>query len=103
MATSATGGYYLFQMLLLPLLDPLGAIGDANVIIFLGKSLCLVLVIVVLPLWLLLRFWSRHSGKQFDREPQRATPAKEVRGAQVFLWIMVAVMVVSFVALSGWS
>jgi hypothetical protein len=99
MATSAAGGQYLLQMLLLPLLDPLGAIADAAIIILLGKLLCLVLLVVGLPLWL----WSRHIGKQFDREPRQATPAKEVRGAQVFLWIMVAVMVVSFVALSGWS
>lgn len=88
------------------LLDALSALGEANAMILLGKLLCTVLFMVVLPLWLLLHLWSRHIGKQFDREPKQAKqvkPAKQVRGAGVLLWLMVAVMVASFVALSSWS
>jgi hypothetical protein len=82
-----------------PLLDPLGAIGEAEAMLASGKLLFL----VVVPIGLLVYLWSLHIRKKFSREPQQVKPAKEVRGADVFLWMMVAVMVISFVALAGWS
>lgn len=80
------------------LLDALSAIGEAEAMFFFGK----LFLLVVVPIALLLYFWSRHIGEQFDREPKQAKPSKQVQGAHVFLWIMIAVMVVSFLALSGW-
>jgi hypothetical protein len=59
-------------MLLTLFLDPLGAVGEANFIIALGK----LLFTVVLVLYLGLRSWSRHIGKQFDREPDEASKGK---------------------------
>lgn len=80
------------------LLDALGAIADAAVMLFLGK-LCL---LIVLPTGLLGYLWSRHIERQFDREPKKIKPAKQVKGAPLFLWMMVVVMLISFTALGIW-
>ena len=87
------------MLLITPLLDPLGAIGEAEAMLGIGKLFFL----VVVPIGLLVYLWSLHIRKQFDREPKQVKPEKELRGADVFVWMMVAVMVVSFVALAGWS
>lgn len=54
---------------------------------------------------LVIRLWSQHIEKQFDREPQRVQswmPAKLGRGTPIFLWIMLIAMLLSFVALAAW-
>lgn len=93
---------YSLPMLSLPFLDPLGAVDEARAIILFGKWLCLVLFAVVLPLWLLLRRWSHPTGRQSAREPQELK-LTEQEGTPVFLWMMMAVMLVSFMALAGWT
>lgn len=66
----------------------------------------LAFLLVVVPIIILVgHLWGRHIEKQFDREPkavEEAKPPKQVRGAPLFLWIMVAAMLVSFVALGTW-
>jgi hypothetical protein len=57
-------------MLLTLLLDPLGAVGEANLIIALGKLLFMVILPLGLVIYLGLRAWSRHIAKQFDRGEQ---------------------------------
>jgi len=90
-------------MLPLPLLDPLGAVDEARAIILFGNWLCLVLFAVVLPLWLLLRRWSHPTGRQSAREPQELKLTEQAEGTPVFLWMMMAVMLASFMALAGWT
>ena len=94
---------YSLPMLPLTLLDPLGAVGEAKAIILFGKWLCLVLFAVVLPLWLLLRRWGHPTGQQSAREPQELKLTEQAEGTSVFLWMMMAVMLVSFMALAGWT
>jgi hypothetical protein len=85
-------------MLLTLLLDALSAISEGEAILLLGK-MCL---LVLLPLGLLGYLWSRHIERQFDRKPKEVKPAKQVKGASLFLWTMVVVMLISFVALGTW-
>jgi hypothetical protein len=86
-------------MLLTLLLDALSAIGEGEAMLAIGKLLFL----VVVPIGVLVYLWSRHIDKQFDREPKQAKPAKQVQGAHVFLWVMVAVMLIGFMTLAGWT
>lgn len=90
-------------MLPLPLLYPLGAVGEARAIIHFGKWLCLVLFAVVLPLWLLLRRRGHPTGEQSARELQELKLTEQAEATPVFLWMMMAVMLVSFMALAGWT
>jgi hypothetical protein len=93
-------------MLLILLLDALSSIGEGEAILTLGKWFLIALLLVLLLIGPVGYLWSRDTKKQSDLEPketQPVKPAKQARGARFLLWMMVAVMVVSFVALSGWS
>jgi hypothetical protein len=89
-------------MLLTVFLDSLGAVGEANLIIGLGKLLFMVVLPIGLMLYLVVRVWSHHIGKQFDREPNQVQAAKQVQGAAPFLWLMLRAMLASFMALAIW-
>ena len=64
---------------------------------------CSVFLLVVVPIVVLIgHLWGRHIEKQFDRGPKEVKPAKQVKGAPTFLWMMVVVMLISFIALGTW-
>jgi hypothetical protein len=64
------------------------------------------LLLLGVPLIALIgHLWGRHIEKQFDRTPQEvpaAKPPKQVQGAPLYLWLLVAAMLVSSAALAAW-
>jgi hypothetical protein len=71
------------------LLDALSAIGEAEALIFLFKLFFL----GVLPIGLLLAYWRRHIGRQFDRELKqpgnRPLPSEEAGSGGLYLLLLV--------------
>jgi hypothetical protein len=79
----------------------MGDWGD-GVVIGLGLAFLLLGVPLIV---LIATLWGRHIEKQFDRTPPPAPPAKPpppVQGARLFLGLLVAAMLVLFVALATW-
>jgi len=88
------------------LLDALSALGEGEALLFLFKLFFL----GVLPVGLLLAYWRRHIGKQFDREPKppRSRPLPSEEAGSWGLYLLLLVLALGFVgilavALLEWS
>jgi hypothetical protein len=84
-------------MLVTIFLDPLSAIAYGELFLFLIKWCCIALVIAVLLGGFIL-FMRRLDRESTQEEPVVPSDARQMRGDDLFLWIMVVVMLIIFFA-----